>query len=366
LELLVEEIETPALLIDLDILEKNIATMKEKMSGKKSSFRPHVKAHKSPFIAHKQIRSGAIGITCQTIDEAEVMARNGIQDILLTNMVVTTSKIGRILNLLAYSKVAVTVDNEQNVRALASEAAKKGRTLDVVVEINVGQNRMGVPPGKPALDLALEINRHPSLHFKGLMGYEGHLQCSIPNFEERKRKTHEALAPLIETKDLLVNSHIPVEIVTAGGTGTYNITSDIGGVTEIQPGSYVTMDHRYRMIETCGRDFDCSLSLLATVLSRPSGDRAIVDLGWKSVGLEYQILGWQGMPQAKKDLDGITYSPGGDEHGILSLKGRSQDLRIGDKIEFIPAHCDTALNLYGSFYGTRRGEVEVVCPIARR
>lgn len=247
--MLVEEIETPALLIDLDILEKNISTMKEKMAGKKSKFRPHVKAHKSPFVAHKQIASGAIGVTCQTIDEAEAMAlKNGIQDILLTNMVVSPNKIKRILNLLAHSKISITVDNEQNVRALASEAEKSGKILDVVVEINVGQNRTGVSPGKAALDLAFEISRHPSLHFKGLMGYEGNLQCSIPDYEERKKKCKEALSPLIETRDMIVDSRIPVEIVTAGGTGTYNITSDIEGITEIQPGSYVTMDHRYRMI----------------------------------------------------------------------------------------------------------------------
>jgi D-serine deaminase-like pyridoxal phosphate-dependent protein len=363
--MLIEEIETPALLIDLDILEKNIATMKDKMAGKRASFRPHAKAHKSPFVAHKQIRSGAIGVTCQTIDEAEAMALNGIQDILLTNMIVTPSKIKRVLNLLAHSKIAVTVDNEDNIRAIASEAVKNGRALDLVVEINVGQNRTGVSPGRAALDLALEISKHPYLRFKGLMGYEGHLQCSIPDFEERKKKTKEAIAPLIETKDMIIDAHIPVEIVTAGGTGTYNITSDIEGVTEIQPGSYVTMDHRYRMIDTCGRDFGCSLSLLTTVVSRPSSDRAVIDLGWKSVGLEYQIIGWQGMPEAK-GVEGITYSPGGDEHGLLKLKGTSQDLRIGNKIEFIPAHCDSALNLYSKFYGIRKGEVEAICQITRR
>jgi D-serine deaminase-like pyridoxal phosphate-dependent protein len=363
--LLVEEIETPALLIDLDILERNIAKMKERMAGKKCGFRPHVKAHKSPFVAHKQIASGAIGLTCQTIDEAEAMALNGIRDILLTNMVVSQAKIKRTLNLLAHSKIAVTVDNEQNVRALASEAEKSGKVLDVLVEINVGQNRTGVFPGKPALDLALEINRRPSLHFKGLMGYEGHLQCSIPDFEERKKKCKETLAPLIETRDLILDARIPVEIVSSGGTGTYNITSEIYGITEIQPGSYVTMDHRYKIIETSGRDFGCSLSLLSTVVSRPAKDRAIVDLGWKSVGLEYQIFGWQGMPLAK-NREGVTYNPGGDEHGILSLKGSGTDLEIGDRIEFIPAHCDTALNLHGKFYGTRRDNVEVICSTVRR
>src|SRR5579863_5142231 len=186
--MLVEEIETPALLIDLDLLEKNIATMKEKLSGTGCPLRPHVKAHKSPFVAHKQLASGAIGVTCQTIEEAEAMAQSGIQDILLTNMVVTENKIGRVLNILHNSKIAVTVDNLDNVKLLANEAEKRNQILDLIVEINVGQNRTGVLPGEAGLALAKEITKSRNLHFKGLMGYEGHLQCSIPDFDARKEK----------------------------------------------------------------------------------------------------------------------------------------------------------------------------------
>jgi D-serine deaminase-like pyridoxal phosphate-dependent protein len=361
----VEEIETPALLIDLDILEKNIATMNEKLSSKKCDLRPHVKAHKSAFVAHKQIASGAIGVTCQTIEEAEGIALAGVNDVLLTNLAVNQSKIIRVLNILGHSKISITVDNVANVRCLAREAEKGHKKLGVVVEVNVGQNRTGVAPGKPALDLVHEVVKHPSLEFKGLMGYEGHLQCSIPNFEERRKKCNEALCPLVETRDLVEDARIQIEMVTAGGTGTYNITSEIHGITEIQPGSYVTMDHRYRMMNTCGKDFGCSLSVLATVDSKPAKERAVIDLGWKSVGLEYQIFGWQGMPIAK-NLDGVTYTPGGDEHGILTLSGENADLKLGDKIEFIPSHCDTTLNLHGKFYGVRKGEVELVCPTIRR
>ena len=361
----IEEIETPALLIDLDILEKNIATMREKLSSKKCGYRPHVKAHKSAFVAHKQLANGAIGVTCQTIEEAEAMALSGVPDILLTNMVVSRGKIKRVLNLLHHSKIMVTVDSLENAKALASEAEKSHQVLDIVVEINVGQNRTGVAPGNAALDLVREVTGQRSLHFKGLMGYEGHLQCSIPDFEERKKKCGEALSHLLLTKELVEDEHIDVEIVTAGGTGTYNIASEITGITEIQPGSYVTMDHRYRMIDTCGKDFGCSMSVLATVISRPTNNRAVIDLGWKSVGLEYQILGWEGMPVAK-NLEGVSYSPGGDEHGILTLSGLSENLRLGERVEFIPSHCDTTLNLHGSFYGVRRDDVEVICPTVRR
>ena len=161
----VDDVETPALLIDLEVLESNIATMKEKMKGKKCGYRPHVKAHKSPFIAQKQLASGALGVTCQTIEEAEAMMLSGVQEILLTNPAVTESKIGRTLAIGANSSVAVTVDNAENVKALASAAERKGRVLDVVVEVNVGQNRTGVAPGKPALELIRVVEGLRSLRF---------------------------------------------------------------------------------------------------------------------------------------------------------------------------------------------------------
>ena len=360
-----EEIETPALLIDLDAMERNILKMSQYFEGKKCGYRPHAKTHKSPFIAHKQIRSGARGIACQTLDEAEVMVCAGIPDILITHMIVTQSKMQRLMRLLRHANIAVTVDNSANIKALGSLARTEEVSLGILVELNVGQNRTGVGPLKPVLTLAKEITQTPGLMFKGIMGYEGQLQCAIPDFEERKVKCQEALAPLLESKDLLEDAGIHVETVTTGGTGTYNIDSEMRGVTEIQPGSYVVMDGRYKLIETCGRDFECALTILSTVVSRPAPNRAIVDLGWKGCSIEYQIYGWQGMPEPV-DVTHVKYGLGGDEHGILTLEDSKSTMKIGDRIRFLPSHCDTTINLYDKFYGVREGEVELICGIPGR
>jgi D-serine deaminase-like pyridoxal phosphate-dependent protein len=161
-----------------------------------------------------------LGIACQTIEEAEAMALSGIDNTLLTNIFVNPGKIKRVLNILAHSKIAVTVDSSENIKTLSSSAEERSEVLDVILEINVGQNRTGVAPGNDALGLAREITLHRNLHFKGLMGYEGHLQCSIPGFEERKKKCNDSLSPLTETRNLVEDAHIPVEIVTSGSTGT--------------------------------------------------------------------------------------------------------------------------------------------------
>jgi len=359
------EVNTPALLIDLDVMEANIRKLPEQLRGKRCAYRPHSKAHKSPFIAHKQIQAGANGIACQTLDEAEVMVFGGVPEILLTHMVVTPEKISRLVNLARHSRFLVTVDCAENVKAIGSAASLQGVEIGVLVEIDVGQKRTGVPPLKPAVELAQVAQHQRGVTFRGIMGYEGHLQCSILDFNERKRKCEEALAPVIETRDKLVDAGLPVEIVSSGGTGTYNIACDIAGVTEIQPGSYVIMDGRYHLIETCGRDFGCALSVLATVVSKPTSTRAIVDMGWKACSVEYQIFGWDGMPHPK-NLSGVDYWVGGDEHGVLTIKDSGVQLSLGDKIEFIPSHCDTTVNLHDKFYGVRKGEVEMVCDIPAR
>ena len=361
----VKEISTPALLLDLDVVDQNVRTLSAYFRGKKCGYRPHVKAHKSPFIAHKQLEAGATGFASQTLDEAEVMALNGIPEILITHMIVSPEKIRRLMVLAKHSKMMVTVDSSENVKALATAARENGVNVGVVVEINVGQNRTGVPPLRPALELAKVVEAQRGITLNGIMGYEGHLQCSIPDFEERKKKCVETLAPLIETRDMMLDAGVSVGMVSSGGTGTYNIASEIPGVTEIQPGSYVTMDHRYRLMQTCGSDFGCVLTVLATVVSKPSSSRAIVDMGWKACSIEYQIFGWQGMPKPKSLL-GVEYSPGGDEHGILTVKDSGVNLNLGDKLEFIPSHCDTTVNLHDKFYGTRNDQVELVIDIPGR
>jgi 3-hydroxy-D-aspartate aldolase len=361
--LLVEELPTPSIIVDLDALEKNIATMARYCRSVKCGLRPHVKAHKSPFIAKKQIDAGALGVCAQTLEEAEAMIFNGVDHLILTNMLVSERSIDRFLNMRQNGDVIVTADNPETAALLGKYANKRKLTVDILVEINVGQNRTGVLPGEPAAKLASEVSRIDGLNFKGLMGYEGFLQLSIPDFEKRKIEDRKALFGIMRSIDAVKKIGLVPEIVTSGGTGTYNIAAEFEGVNEIQPGSYVMMDNAYRKIQTCGSDFENSLYILSTAISTHP-DRVVTDVGWKAASIEYQIFGWDGMPHL---VDGkATYSPGGDEHGILHYEENTPRPNLGDRLKFIPSHCDTTLNLYSKFYGVRGDRVEVVCPIAKR
>ncbi len=361
-----EELPTPCIVVDLDILEKNIATMSAYCKSVKCNLRPHVKAHKSVFIGKKQLAAGAIGLCTQTLEETEEMILGGLDNVLLTNNLISENSIERFLNLRRNSEVITTVDHFEGVEILGRAARHRGLTVGVLVEIDVGQKRTGAEPGVGAAKLAAEVSRTEGLEFKGLMGYEGFLQLSIPELEKRKIAVHKALAGITESLKALKKIGLEPGIVTSGGTGTYNITAEFEGVTEIQPGSYVTMDHMYNGIETCGTDFKNAMCVLSTVVSTFS-DRVVVDMGWKAASVEYQIFGWDGMPHPVEDFEGATYFPGGDEHGILKFpSGSVKRPKLGDRVKFIPSHCDTTLNLYSKFYGVRGDFVEVICPIAKR
>jgi len=359
----IEELPTPCLVVDLDLLEENISNMARYCRSVKCGLRPHVKAHKSPFIAKKQVDAGALGVCAQTLEEAEAMILGGIDHVILTNMIISQNSLDRFASLRRNGDIITTVDSLEGMELLARAAVRKGVMVDVLVEINVGQNRTGVEPGEPAAKLATAVSRTKGLNFKGLMGYEGFLQLTIPEIEKRKIEDHKALAGISRSIDAVKKDGFEPEIVTSGGTGTYNIAAEFEGVTEIQPGSYVMMDHRYNLMETCGTDFKNSLSILSRVVSTPD-DRVIVDMGWKSASVEYQIFGWDGMAHPI----GISakYFPGGDEHGVLKFEEGAKRPKLGDRLRFIPSHCDTTLNLYKKFYGIRGDRVEVVCPIAKR
>jgi D-serine deaminase-like pyridoxal phosphate-dependent protein len=260
------DLDTPTLLLDLDVLENNIAKMAEFFKSAPSALRPHSKTHKCPAIAQKQLAAGAIGICCQKLGEAEIMAEHGITDILITNQIVGNQKISRLIQLLDITPdVKVAVDNRENAEELAEAAESSGKNLKVLVEIEVGMGRCGVMPGEAALKLAKVIDRTPHLELAGLMGYEGHC-VNIVDFDERRSQTYNAIAKLLQVKDDIENAGIEIDIVSAGGTGTYNISGPIPGITEIEAGSYVFMDTTYRQVLD---DFDQSLSVLATVTSKP-------------------------------------------------------------------------------------------------
>jgi len=352
-----QEIDTPTLLIDLPKLDHNIEKMAAFVDSVGVSLRPHMKTHKCPIISQRQIAAGAIGVTCQKLGEAEVAASSGISDILITNQIVGERKIDRLVKLARGTDVKVLVDNRQNVVELDKAAREKGVKLGVLVEIDVGMGRCGVQPGEQTLRLVEFVNHHKALNFMGLEGYEGHA-CMIPSFDEREERTLEAMKWLVDTKELVEAAGFEVEIVTGGSTGTYMITGRYPGVTEIEAGSYATMDKKYASVE--GVDFEPALTILATVISRPQEGVAIIDAGLKAMSTDF------GVPDVISTREAILAEGLSEEHGKLLLTGDASRLRIGDKVELLPSHGCTTINLHDQFVITQDDEVQEIWRIEGR
>jgi D-serine deaminase-like pyridoxal phosphate-dependent protein len=349
----IEDLDTPSLLLDLDTVERNLAAMAKLFAGSRVRVRPHTKTHKVPILAHQQIELGAIGICCAKLGEAEVMAAGGIPDILVTTEVVGSAKIRRLLGIAKQARVITVVDDATTATVLSDAAADANLRLRCLVDLNVGQNRTGVEPGEPALALAQHVAGLAGLELVGLQGYEGHLQ-HIVDADERRAANARAMRLLNDTADLLATKGLPVEIVSTAGTGTGRFAAEWPRVTEIQPGSYVVMDSDYGRVQ--GLPFENALTLLATVVSRRHNE-AILDAGTK-------VLSTDAGPARPADLD-ATYAHQGDEHGKLTF-ANGNPLARGDKIELIPSHCDTTINLHDVYYVTRAGQVVGVWPIAAR
>ena len=353
------ELDTPALLIDLDKMEANIEKMANYFTNVNAVLRPHVKTHKTPIIAHKQIAAGeTIGVTCAKLGEAEAVIHAGIRDVLIANQIVSTHKIARLINLARHSEIMVAVDNSQNVQAISDAASAKGVNIRMLVEVNIGMNRCGVDPGQPTLTLARQICQSPNLIFEGLMGYEGHTVAK-PNRIERETTTREAMQRLIDTKHYLEKHDVAVSIMSGGGTGTFNITGSLPEMTEVQAGSYVFMDSTYRNVEGVGEQFACALSVLATVVSRPERNRLIVDTGMKVLAKEF------GIPQPI-GIAGLEMTGLSEEHGTILVIDTNVPFTPGDKLEILPTHCCTTVNLHDRYYGIRNGIVESVWNITAR
>jgi D-serine deaminase-like pyridoxal phosphate-dependent protein len=356
-----EDIDTPALLLDLDILDGNIARMAALAADTGIALRPHVKTHKSPLIAHRQLAAGAAGVCCAKVSEAEVMVAGGILDVLVTTPVVAPEKIRRLISLARQATVGVVADDLRNVRNLSEAARAEKTTLDLLVEIDVGQHRCGVAPGPAAADLADEIARLPGLRLRGFQGYHGALQ-QVVDLDRRSADIRQALDLLLESANVARRRGHAIEVLTGGGTGSS--ATDIGfhGLTELQPGSYVFMDCNYSRIHW-GPDgalvlFGNAISIWTSVVSCTSADRIVVDAGWKSASCD------SGVPILKA-IDGATFSFAGDEHGKLSVPEGTR-IAAGDKVELVPSHCDTTVNLYDRYVCVRNGKVEALWPVAAR
>lgn len=353
--LFLPELDTPALVIDLDVLDRNIRAMQAFFSAKPARLRPHFKTHKCPPIAHKQLAAGATGITCATVGEAEVLVQAGVKDILIANEVVGETKISRLMGLIRHAALTVAVDDPANVRDLSAAAVAVRGKLGVLVEVDIGMGRCGVRPGRPAVDLARLVQKSKNLDFRGLQGYEGHLVSKEPG-PSKDALVRDALSHLRATKRALESAGIPCREVSGGGTGTYKVTGAHPVMTEIQAGSYATMDATYARITP---EFATALFCIVGIVSRPKKGVAIGNAGLKSLTTEF------GMPQVA-DAPGAVVERLAEEHTIIKLRGASEKLRPGDRILVVPSHGCTTFNLYTCVYGIRRGRVECSWQIAAR
>lgn len=354
----IDTLDTPSIIIDLSAMEANITRLMERLAASGKKVRPHLKTVKSPHLAQKLLDAGATGCCVAKVSEAEVMAQAGISDLLITSEVAGEVKIERLLNLAShYPDVKVVVDSEAGAIAINSAISNMVEPikLQVLIELNVGQNRAGVAPGSEALDLAKYITTLQNLHLVGIQGYEGHLQHLA--CDERQRLCREAMNKLCDTAKLIRGGGIALEIVTTGGTGTSEICAQFDEVTELQPGSFVFMDVAYR--NAIGPIYANALSVISTVVSRPVPERAIIDAGLKSLSND------MGNAEVKNDLS-TSYRPGGDEHGILTCSASNTALAIGARVEMIPSHIDTTVNLFDTYYGMRNGIIEEIWPILAR
>ncbi|MGH7487602.1 MAG: DSD1 family PLP-dependent enzyme, partial [bacterium] len=353
-----EDLSTPALLVDLNSLDANIAKMAAYCRERGLALRPHGKTHKCPEIAHALVRAGAVGCCAARISEAEAFAQHGVTGLLVTTAVIGRHKIERAVRLAeAQPGTIFSVDDTQNTEDLNDAAGAAGIRLELAIDLWIGA-RTGIASGEPALALAQQIDSLPHLHLAGLQAYAAPAS-HVTGWEERRVFSRRAMICAVETRRLLEAHGIECPLVTGGSTGTYNIDSEVEGVTELQPGSFLFMDMDYRSIGGKGgdavyRDFEPSLSVWTTVVSKPSRELAIVDGGYKAFSTDRQF------PPEAKTMRGLAYSWGGDEHGKLTLSGAEEPVNVGDRIEFVVPHCDPTVNLYDRIFGLRGDRVESV------
>lgn len=361
-----EEVDTPALLVDLDAFDRNLTRMAEAISGSAARLRPHSKTHKCPVVALRQMAHGAVGVCCQKVGEAEAMVYGGVGDVLVSNQIVGTPKLARLAALARQAKITVCADDAGNVADLDAAAAAAGVVLDVLVEIDVGAGRCGVAPGAPALALAQTIDRAGNLRFGGLQAYHGRSQ-HIRAYRDRQAAAEAAIAQTAETVALMEGSGLDCDIVGGAGTGTYQFEAASGVYNELQAGSYVFMDVDYGKNEDADgaafADFENSLFIYATVMSRVVEERAMLDAGLKALSVD------SGMPRMW-DMPGVEFVGASDEHGKLQIDsahaGGNQNLKVGDKVQIVPGHVDPTVNLYDWYVGIRNGRVESLWPITAR
>lgn len=356
------ELDTPALCVDLDAIDRNIATLRTRLASTGVASRPHAKTHKCPAIAKLQLAGGSIGQCAAKVSEAEALFAGGIDQILMTTCNVTANKIRRAMALRQKNPQFIqAVDNPRNARDLSDAARASGITADVVVDVAVG-TRSGVPPDQ-ALALAQLVDTLPNLKLRGMISYDGGAQ-HIKGFKRRYEETLQRYEPSVRVFEAFKKSGLNTEIFSGGGSGTYNIMTKVPGFTDVQAGSYIFMDAQYLEIggienEETFTDFTPSLTVMATVLNNYFPNRLTTDAGAKALTLNQPPAIVIGEP-------GFRYNAGSDEFGTIQFDKAGRQYAVGDRLELIVPHCDPVVNEYDVIYGTRQDKVEVVWPITAR
>ncbi len=351
------EIDTPALVVDLDAMEENLDKMAAFCAASNVRLRAHAKTHKSPVIAQWQMQRGAVGQCVQKVGEAEILAWSGVPDILVSNEVVTPKKLARLAALTRIAKVAVCADNAGAIDLIAQAAEAAGTRLTVLVEIDVGTSRCGVPAGPEAVALAMRIAESRHLVFGGLQAYDGVAQ-HLRQPEERRAHIAAAVGSVRRTIEGLADIGLDCAIVGGAGTGTFTLEAASGVYNEIQAGSYLFMDADYSRNHP-SPDFRQSLFVLSTVMSAAQDGIAIVDCGHKGVAIDCGLPLVHGKP-------GLVYTAASDEHGRLRIDDPAERPSVGEQLWLVPGHCDPTVDRYDWYVGVRGGRVETVWPVAAR
>ena len=379
-----DELPTPALVIDQGALDRNLEAMAQWLGRHGLNARPHAKTHKCPLIAHRQIAAGAIGVCCAKVAEAEVMVHSGVESVLVTSPVVTAEKVVRVVELARQSPgFGIVVDSERGARLLSEAAAAESTRVPVLIDLDPGTHRTGIAFGEPALELARFVTGLPAVELWGLQSYAGHLM-HLESFEERKERSLEIWRQAAETRALIERDGIGLPVLTGGGTGTFDIDATVDGLSDMQVGSYCFMDSEYRAIGPATKDnqaaepgdkptpfepFETSLFVLTTAISQPVPHLITVDAGFKAMAPTPKVR-----PECL-DVEGLTFHFAGDEHGVLQLGGEDEtpdrEIALGDKLRFRVPHCDPTVNLFDYYYIANQQTdgsytVEELWPIAAR
>jgi D-serine deaminase-like pyridoxal phosphate-dependent protein len=351
----INDLETPALLIDYEIMNQNLKRMQSIADSHGVSLRPHTKTHKCPEIANLQLNEGASGICVQKLGEAEVMVKAGVKDIFITNEIVEPTKINRLVKLQERACVKVAVDSLENAQQVGGIAAASNRAVPVMVDVDTGMKRCGVPLGPPAVRLAKKVAETKGLRFDGLMTYEGHLY-EIRNPRKRKAAVQRTIERFVNLGKRIREDGIEVSVLSCGSTPTAEAAANVEGVTELQPGNYIFNDLMQIEVGSAGLR-DCAQRILTTVISSPSANRCVVDAGSKAFVHDHGEF-----PRILGDAKGTPIDIH-EEH--LTLKTVSK-FRIGDKIQFVPYHACTATNMFDQIHILKGDTVTATWSVAGR